>query len=241
MKLALQKIDPLPIGIYGPNADLFPERMAYLHPDAAEAFARLQADTGGHLIYSDMWRSAKGSLSAHSSKAGVQPPGYSAHNYGLAFDLDVDRSLRSLGCTYDFLLDRLASYGWYCHRRDRQQGSESWHFNFLGALAGPILGHTDPVHHGTWAQAAELAIECRYPEITERMEPTQIQQCLAELGLYGGAIDGKLGPLSTAAAQEFGQEWNVPQSGPALERTLRFVSAKLELFSVAQPPAVGTV
>jgi hypothetical protein len=226
VRLLLRQLAPLPSGIYGPRRDLFPERAAFLHPEAAEAFAALERDTGG-LVYSDIYRSAASSLQALATKAGVQPPGYSAHGYGIAFDLAVDASLRRLGCTYQALLDRLASHGWHCHRRDGERGREDWHFNFLGPAAAEILSHTTG-EHGSWSHAAELAIVAAYPELSERMEPTEIQMDLALLDLYAGKIDGDLGPVSKRAAEAFARAWHLPAAhGTRFERTLRFVAAEV--------------
>lgn len=229
MKLLLKSLDPLPRGIYGPHKDRFPPRAAFLHPLAAESFAAWQNTTGWVVAYSDIWRSAESSLQAIETKAGVKAPGYSAHGYGLAFDLDVNQALRVLECEYQDLLSELAVFGFHCHRRDGERGNEDWHFNFLGNAdqASVMLGHTSPDDHDTWGRAAELAIQFAYPEVTARMEPHEIQMALAMLGLYHGTIDGELGRQSRAAAQAFSRAWRCHEHGPEFERTLRFVAAEI--------------
>lgn len=228
MRLLLKALDPLPRGIYGPHGDQFPRRAALLHPRAAESFVALELDTGG-LVYSDIWRSAESSLKAIETKEGTLPPGYSGHGYGLALDLAVDACLARLRCTYPDLLERLATHGWHCHRRDGERGSEGWHFNYLGTgdQAAVIMAHCNPDVRGTWGQAAELAIQFSYPEVVERVEPNEIQMDLALLGLYHGTIDGELGRQSQAAAQAFSRAWRCPEHGQTFERTLRFVAAEI--------------
>jgi len=226
MRIELQKIEPIPLGVYGPSRDQFAERLAYLHPEAAELLSLLERETGG-LVYSDMYRDAGGSLEAHRAKSGVQPPGYSAHNYGLAFDLAIDDTLRRLGCSYHELLDRLAAHGWYCYRRDRERGREDWHFNYLGPR--PIfLGAATSVP-STWSHVAEANIISRYPELARRMEPNEIQEALAVLFYYPGIIDGELGPVTTDAAHRFAHAWDTDPHGTRFERTLRFVAAEVSV------------
>lgn len=226
MKLQLRKLDPLPRGIYGPSGTLFAKRMGFLHPDAAEAFQALEREAGG-LVYSDMYRSADSSLHAVETKEGTKSPGYSAHGFGLAVDVAVDASLARLGCSYAVLLERLAAHGWHSHRRDGERGPECWHFNWLGPHAQEFLATTNPTNHATWGHAAEAAILAAYPELATRMEAAEIQTDLARVHLYGGAIDGQLGPLSRQAALAFARAWRVPEHGPVFERTLRFVAAEI--------------
>lgn len=234
MRLQLQAVSPLPRGIYGASGDRFPSRAALLQPAAATAFAALEGDTGG-LVYSDMWRSAESTLAALETKRGVKAPGYSAHGYGLAIDVAVDQTMLRLGCTYPELTEILAAHGWHCHRRDGERGHEAWHFNFLGSRdrAAIILGHAQPENPGSWGQDAEVAIQFAYPEVTDRMEPNEIQMDLALLGLYHGTVDGVLGRQSQAAAQAFARAWRCPEHGPTFERTLRFVAAEIVRVDVA--------
>lgn len=228
MKITMRKVDPLPRGIYGAARDKFPERAALLYPAARESFLRLEAATGG-LVYSDMWRSAESSLAAMASKRGVQPPGFSAHNYGLAVDVAVDETLKRAKEDYAWLLQVMRDEGWYCHRRDNEQGMESWHFNWLGPDADKLLAKVSPTNRRTWSQAAEENICLRYPELTQRMDAVEIQADLAKLSLYRGELDGQLGPRSQQAAEAFARAWRIPSHGPDFERTLRFVAAEFAI------------
>jgi len=234
LTIALKKLDPAPLGIYGQPGSPLPSRMAFLHPDAAASFAAAEAESGG-LLYSDVYRDATGSLNAHRQKAGVQPPSYSAHGYGLAFDLAVDESIKRSGMAYPDLLAFWQRHGWYCYCRDGQRGNEDWHFNWLGPRADAILPQLDPARRATWWMGAENNIMAMYPEMGERMSGMEIQQALAEMGLYRGTIDGELGPLSASAAVEFGCAWDTPSMGRVFERTLRFVSATVQTDPTAPP------
>lgn len=215
MQIELQRIPP-PASCYGGP---LPERMAWLHPDAAASFAEL-----GDLVISDMYRDAASSREAREKKAGVQPPGYSAHGYGLAIDVAVDETLARLGCGYPELLIRLRTRGWWAHRRDGERGREDWHFNWLGPRAGLCLAAATSVP-ATWSHVAEANILLVYPELGRRMEPEEIQEALQSLWYYRGPIDGELGPVSKDAAERFAQAWHCHPHGQGFERTLRFVAA----------------
>ena len=226
LQIALTKLSPAPLGIYGKPGSPLPPRMAFLHPAAAATLSAADAEAGG-LYYSDVYRDATSSLTAHRQKSGVQRPSYSAHGYGLAFDLAVDESIKKSGHNYSELLALWQKYGWYCYCRDGQRGNEDWHFNWLGPRAEEILAQVDAGNRSTWWMAAELNILSLYPEVAKRMSPQEIQEALATLGIYRGTIDGNLGPLSASAASQFGNTWDVPSMGRVFERTLRFVSATI--------------
>lgn len=217
-------------GIYGPGKDQLPARMCLLAPDAAESVARIVAEWGDRWAVSDMYRSAEASLAAVQAKTGVQPPGFSGHNFGVSFDLDVGHTTRALGLTYAALLDALAARGWFCHRRDGQLGPESWHFNFFGEDAVKFLAAIDPGRPATWSRGAEQCIQKRYPSAEcFQLGPDDIQAALAKLGMYRGAVDGKLGPLSLAAVGAFCRAWRLPETtDDRFKRTLAFVAAGIE-------------
>lgn len=90
LSLLLRRVSVL--GIYGSSGDAFPRSASLLHPDAAREFERA-CQQFAPLRCSDVFRTAEQSLAARASKAGVQPPGFSAHNFGLAIDLDVARMM----------------------------------------------------------------------------------------------------------------------------------------------------
>jgi len=132
MKLNLASLPATLRGIYGATKDKLGAHQLFGHPDLASAISRLES-AGVRLIFSDIFRSAKGSLDARRAKPGlVQPPGYSAHNFGLAVDIDHAAVMKELRIDKKKLDELLASYGLYCHRTDHALASEAWHYNALG-------------------------------------------------------------------------------------------------------------
>lgn len=231
MKLRLHALPPTTRGIYttraGPNT--LPERFRYLHPQAAVGFAQLEAGTGG-LIYTDILRSAEESLHAAQTKTGVQPPGYSGHNFGFSFDCDIEGTMRAHGWDYARLLRELEGYGWYCHRRDGAAGwkrSEMWHYNYFGADAPKYLALE---RTKGWGAPLEQLVVDIYGKDFE-LDDVGVQINLKKLGMYAGDIDGLIGPLSLQAVWAFQRAWLVP--GRILDartkRVLAFVAAEREV------------
>jgi hypothetical protein len=218
-------------GIYGPAKDQLPERAMFLHPEAAASLARIEEMHPAGLVLSDVYRSAEASLAAVRAGRGAQAPGFSAHNYGLAVDLDVGRVLQRglVAVDYQGLLDFMASHGWHCHRRDGRRGHEDWHFNFLGAGAAAHLARTSPsiLRRGTWSRAAESRIVELYGAQLA-LSGVEVQAALKALGFYRGALDGALGPLSREAVAAFQRAWGVKEdgAGPRTQRTLAYVAAR---------------
>lgn len=214
-------------GIYGVNSNLFPARAAFMHPEAAAAFLALEKDEGP-LVYSDILRGAAESLAAVKAKRGSQPPGYSGHNFGLAFDIAVDQVMKEKRWTYDRMCAALEEHGFYGYRQDRSRGPEDWHFNFVGTHSKEILRRTSA--RNLWQTAAEECIRVHYPSITP-MGAVDIQTALKKLRLYPGDIDGSLGPLSYTAINLFNQQWGIGQNaiGERFQRTLAFVAADSEI------------
>jgi hypothetical protein len=214
-------------GIYGPDKFSLPKRMRYLHPDAARSLARLEHEYPGKIPYSDVFRSPESSLQAVREKRGAQPPGFSGHNYGLSVDVAIGRATYNLGGSYKRLVAILADHGWHCHRRDGKAGFESWHFNWLGADPAKHLAKTTSAP-ATWSAAVESMIQSLYePEL--RLSQNEIQAALAKLGMYHGAIDGQIGPLSREAIRCFQRAWGLKedgQPGPKTQRTLAYVTAE---------------
>lgn len=226
LTLAMKRLPASTRGIYGPSQDQLPQRMLLLAPDVAPSFAAVEADSGG-LVYSDVYRSAEGSLQAMQTKRGVQPPAYSGHGFGLCLDIAVDETLKLRGWTYAQLLDFMSQHGWYCYRRDGQRGMEDWHQTYLGPLADEILAASSG--RADWWMAAELAITKRYGD-DFALTAAGIQTCLAKLKFYSGEVDGLLGPLSRQAAAAFCRAWNVdPAQQARFQRTLAFVAADLNI------------
>lgn len=213
-------------GLKNAKGEPFPKWGCFAAPDVAAAMIRLEADTGG-LLYNDIWRPASISLWAMKQKSGVQPPGYSAHNYGLSFDLAVDETLAAKKWTYAQLLTLFEEHGWFCHRRDGKRGGEDWHFNYLGPDAGkytPLAVLNAPI---TWSFPVEERTKERYGQWFT-LGPIDIQVMLARLKMYPGAIDGILGHLTEQGLRAFQRAWSLPETGLAdsrTQRTLAFVSA----------------
>lgn len=224
MRLTLRRLPATTRGIYGPGRDRMGKRQLLLAPDAAESFARLEAESGG-LVYSDIYRSADASMLALGTKKGVQPPGYSAHNYGLAFDVAIEATLALRGWSYSQMLRFLEKHGWWCHRRDGQMWHEAWHLNFLGGDAETILAPLSVDAPGTWSRAAEAAIVKRHAQ-DFAVSTTDVQAMLQKLGMYRGELDGTWGPLSHEARRAFERAWlGGAHDSAKFERTLALVAA----------------
>ncbi len=190
-----------------------PPRMRWLHPGAAAAYARIAGD----VVVTDLYRSADSSLSAMAKKRGVLPPGYSRHGYGLAIDLDTTATMRIQDRTKKALDDWMAAHGWTCHRLDGRLDSEAWHYNWLD---GGAPTRSEPSSRA----AGERQLASLYGDAWV-LTPRQEQAALARLRLYGGAIDGKIGPLSLAARDVFSRAWRCTSA--RYQRVLAFVAAEL--------------
>lgn len=206
-------------------------KRTFLASDAAIALAAIQNDTDG-LIYSEMWRDSVDSLLARRLKGGPLVS-YSAHNYGLAVNLNVKTILEQKKITYEDLLWLMKRRGWYCFRRDKipdQPGSE--HFNFLGDQAEKYLAKStqDPT---TWSVVPELRIWARHGQDFQ-METSEVQIKLAKLGLFTKPFTGQRDLYTREAILAFQRTWDLTQTGSpdlTLCRTLAFVTADIEFSS----------
>lgn len=238
LKVNLVQLDNV-LGIYGSTKDVMPARMARLHPEAAAAFQAAEAALGQRIRVSDMFRTAEQSLQAMQEKKGVQPPGWSLHNYGIAIDVAVDAMLPAFKGSKAELDLFMKGFGWWCHRRDSKRGFEEWHYNYLGPTGQQLIEAADkPKPRTSTSAAADARIQALYGEGLA-LTLTEVQECLAHLKLYGGEIDGKIGPRSKEALMVFQRAWRLEATGTMnekTERTLAYVSADIE---VAKPAAVG--
>jgi peptidoglycan hydrolase-like protein with peptidoglycan-binding domain len=235
------KLTPLPptiLGIYGPQADQLPTRMRFLHPDAAASFMRIERGPR-RLRVSDMWRSAESSAQARNQKRGVQPPGRSGHNFGFAMDLDVDWMLSQYQLSKPQLDSFMNENGWYCHRKDHLRDSESWHFNFFGGESDRYLTISGPF--GSTSAGLEAKIQDVYGK-SFLLGSRELQTALRTLRLYGGDIDGEIGPLSVEAIKAFQRTWELPvtgTAGPDTQRLLAFVTCERQIVPLPGEPPVG--
>ena len=206
------------LAVQGSGQEAFPPRQAFLHPEAAQAFREVCAYQPLSVIA--MLRGAEESMQACADHTGSHRPGYSAHNYGLAVDLDVDDCLRRFGMVKRGFDRLLSSYGWWCYRQGGRRGVEDWHYTYLGrgAQAEPLLALCEGV--GTTAQALEAKLVSVYGEAL-KLNLLDAQIALARLHLYHGLIDGELGPVTTQALRAFQRAWRLPESGLLCERTER--------------------
>lgn len=225
MKLSLKQLPPTVRGIYDGK---MPARALFLEPAAADSYKR---DLLSWVVVSDMLRSAESSLNAVRRGRGAQAPGYSAHNYGFAIDLDVKATMeRGEVKTKPALDAKLEALGWFCHRRDHVMDSECWHYNFLG------VGYVVSPRQRSTSGDVEALIVQRYGA---DMAPgdSQCQAMLASLKMYSGAVDGIVGDLTREAVRVFQRAWaskRVAETGrldAATRRTLAFVCATREVVA----------
>lgn len=200
--------------------DRMPDRSLFLHPDVVPDYLAI-AD---QVVVSDMFRDATGSLLAKRSKRGAAAPGYSAHNYGLAIDIDIAATRHNLRATSKGDLDaKMAAHGFVCLRTDHDTGGfESWHYTHLGR------GYQVTSHEEYLTAETEARIRQFY---AAQWRPTawQCQEALARLRLYHGEIDGILGPLSIEAMTAFKRTWGLFNGRPwdaKARRTLAYVAAE---------------
>lgn len=208
------------IGIYtvGGKPDRMPARALFLAPHAAEQYAAIAS----WVIVSDMLRTPESSLEAVRRGRGALPPGYSAHNFGFAIDIDTSSSCRRLGiargqgraATKAELDAEMELHGWFCHRRDHKLDHEAWHFNALGR--GTVIA---PKYKST-AGWVEGRIQAAYGPDLEP-DDAECQAALGKLRMYTGAIDGDVGPLTREAVRVFQRAWELRDTGVLDDRTRR--------------------
>lgn len=222
-------------GIYkvGGVPGRMPDRMRFLHPDVAPFFSTIAP----WAVCSDMFRSPESSLAAVQGGRGAKAPGYSAHNYGLAIDLDLGASRKGLAARIGRaavskaeLDEAMEAAGWYCHRRDHLNAFEAWHYNFLGinTVIGPKFKST-----AGWIEAKIVKL------YGGQLRPDDLacQEALKRLRLYSGAIDGDIGPISRAAIGAFQRTWSLEATGKLDDKTRRTL-AYVACERVIEPEAV---
>ncbi len=234
--------------------DFIPKRYRYLHTDAHRAMLAVENAHPGVFYYSDVFRNASGSKGRREkNRAGRirqgksaiytgKKPGFSAHSYGLCFDLDVDRSLENLR---DHLDDQeidkadldaiLRQHGWWCHRDgpirgDHKRGSEDWHFNYLGDDPDRWLGHSGQKTSG----GVEAKVQYLHGPFT--LDPQGVDEHLIRLGCMADVDSQKQrAALRKDAIKKFQIAWTLVKpngepdgvAGPVTQRTLLYVAAEL--------------
>lgn len=237
------RFQQLPSTLKGPDDPAYrgqvPFRARLLDHEAAVSLLQLEADSGDGLVYTDVYRSPNASLLAMKTKRGVQAPGYSAHNFGLAVDLDVGATLARHRWRFPELEYFMEAHGWYCHVRDHDgTRPEHWHFNYLGQRALVYLMAAEPNYPKTWHMAVEHFIRDQYGDAF-KLSPEQSQRALKSLSLYDGEIDGDIGTLSREAIGAFQRAWMVYENGLG-ERTQRTLAVVTAEVAIAPPaPVVG--
>jgi hypothetical protein len=209
LNLKLAQLPSSILGIYGPKGDLLPERMRYLHPDAAASYLAIDAGPR-RLRVSDMWRSAESSFQAMHEKRGVQPPGKSGHNFGFSIDLDIKWMMSTHGITKAQLDSFMNENGWHCHRKDHLLDSEAWHYNYFGADSETYLAVSAPF--GSTSAGLEQKIK----------------------DVYGASF--VFTAVDLQGAVECGAV--VGTAGPDTQRLLAFVSCQRELVTLPAPAAL---
>lgn len=212
---------------YGEGGALvpLPARMRYLHPAALRSLSTGDASGPFELAgpVTDVFRSPAASLLARRQKRGVQPPGRSAHNFGLAVDLDVGRTLRGRGWTKSALDSWMAQRGWQCYRQDHDPGaSEAWHYTYGADGPGSV--------------AVERVIRAAYGHEFCYDDAT-LQAYLARLGLYDGDLDGAAGGLTLEGVRAFQRSFGVPATGEADSETRRVLAVVAAEKDVRDPQA----
>ncbi len=235
MKLNLATLPTTEVfGIYGAGEDEMPTRARFLAPDAVEGFRQVQKALGMRIRISDMFRSADSSLAAVRAGRGAQMPGYSAHSYGLAIDVDLTWMLKKSGggfATKAAMDAFFESYNWWCHRVDHKLDHEAWHLNW------DIKEFLQP-EDTTRGPALERKLQSLYSSQFV-LTLVESQEKLKGLRFYSGAVDGKLGPLTREAVEAFQRAWGVSEHrvgkrevgtlGIMTQRILAYVTAKQQI------------
>lgn len=194
-----------PIGKHTPNG--MPLRALFVHPEVWPAFRVIAPE----LVVSDLTRTAESSLARMATAPGLtQAPGYSHHNVGGAFDLDIMASVkrgnwRNRSAMDEHLIEMGFPPFWWKPGANapppNKPGSETWHHSWL-----PRDLHMREPHGRSTAAAAEDTMLRWYPWLdlsTWRNPLLSAQYMLKRLGHYSGALDGAFGPLSRTALAMF--------------------------------------
>lgn len=195
-------------GIY-PKGSALPARLARLYEPAVKPLddAMIEiAAAGGHVFYSDMFRSTADQAKAHQDyltgrkSAYSPPPGGSMHEAGRALDLDIGDTGIGLAAVKKIL----AKHGW---TGIADRGSESWHHDFQGPDGA--AAYNDPNHEGMskyrhMARHCISALEPDLPPVASRPSVVAADNAVMEIQrLLGLKVDGIYGPFTRQAVRAF--------------------------------------
>jgi hypothetical protein len=204
----------------------------FLHPLAARSYLD---DLAQWVVVVDMFRPAEASLIAIASGTGSRPPGYSGHNYGFSIDVKLDPTLTDLRISKAAFDRWMVERGWYCARRDAVRGTDDAHYDYLRAGAELNLASTaDPIK-----DVEQLILRVYGDALFPNDEECQV--ALKKMKLFGGVVDGVLGPLTQEAIRIFQRAWNLvgddrvtPGALDArTRRTLAYVAHQRRLAPIA--------
>lgn len=204
----------------------------FLHPLAARSYVD---DLAAWVVVSNAFRPAEASLIAIASGAGSRPPGYSGHNYGFSIDVSLDQTLTTLGISKAAFDRWMVERGWYCARRDAVRGLDDAHYDYLRAGSELNLASTaDPIK-----DVEQLILRVYGDALFPNDEECQV--VLKKLRMFGGIVDGALGPLTHEAITIFQRAWNLVGADrvtpgtldPRTRRTLAYVGHQRRLAPIA--------
>lgn len=240
-------------GIYNGK---MPTRSLFCHPDVWPSLKRVLP----RVVLSDLTRTAESSLNRMIDKPGLaQPPGFSDHGGGGAFDLAIGESIKAGDFKNREMLDRFCMecnfppFWWtpgVNAPKPNKPGAETYHHSWWD----PVGPETHLPQGRSTAAMAERRMLRWYPWLdvdTWQDEERSAQTMLAKLGHYHGDIDGKFGPLSRAALGMFQRalqvkswcrkkgvrEYREGYLDRATGRVLAFVSAERVIIEPAAVPA----
>jgi hypothetical protein len=203
-----------------------PLRSMFLHPLAAASFL---SDLAEHVIVTDAYRSPEASLVAIEAGSGSRPPGYSGHNFGFSIDVDVDAALADLQLDKPAFDRWMLERGWRCGRTDGERGTDDRHYDFV--KLAQLVGRTSDPDIDVEQLIAAVYGEDLLPDLKE------CQHLLRRLRLYGGVVDGAVGPLTKEATGAFQRAWRLTEDSQVTagmldsrtRRTLAFVAHQRKL------------
>lgn len=232
MRIPLQEL-PSPFdkrGTYGKSGRNLPKRARKLDPGAARSLIDVERAYPGVFHYSDMFRSAEGSIKVRR-KYKVKKgrfwglfPGFSGHGFGLSTDHMVSANMKRLAKVlgkkriskreYDEFWE---ARGWYCHRRDHVRDREEWHYNYFGI--GTVWSRmADKSRTTGWV--LEKLLKWSFGPF--RLTKKQVQLELVKLDYYvGEKIDGIHGRKTRAAIRSFQLDATLRAGGVAGKKTQR--------------------